>query len=77
MVEAVLKDKKRVAPVSALLQGEYGYRDLYLGVPVLLGAGGVEQIYELPLSEDETAALDKSVEAGKKGLADLAEIEAS
>lgn len=77
MVEAVLKDEKRIAPVSALLQGEYGYRDLFLGVPVLLGAGGVEQIYELPLSEDETAALDKSVEAGKKGLADLAEIEAS
>ena len=77
MVEAVLKDEKRVAPVSVLLQGEYRYRDVYLGVPVLLGAGGVEQIYELPLSDDEKTALDKSVEAVKKGLADLAEIEAS
>ncbi len=63
--------------MSVLLQGEYGYRDVYLGVPVLLGAGGVEQIYELPLSDDEKTALDKSVEAVKKGLADLAEIEAS
>jgi len=76
MVEAVLKDEKLVAPASALLQGEYGYKDLYLGVPVLLGAGGVEQIYELPLTDDETVALDKSVEAVKKGLTDLAEIEA-
>ena len=76
MVEAVLKDEKRVAPASALLEGEYGYQDLYLGVPVLLGAGGVEQIYELPLSDDEKAELDKSVVAVKKGLADLAEIEA-
>jgi len=76
MVEAVLKDEKRVAPASALLQGEYGYDDLYLGVPVLLGAGGVEEIYELPLSDDEKSALDQSVVAVKKGLADLAEIEA-
>jgi malate dehydrogenase len=76
MVEAVLKDEKRVAPVSALLQGEYGYEDLYLGVPVLLGAGGVEQIFELPLSVEEKTALDHSVLSVKKGLADLAEIEA-
>ena len=76
MAEAVLKDEKRIAPASALLQGEYGYRDLYLGVPVLLGARGVEQIYELPLSDDEKVALDKSVEAVKRGLADLTEIEA-
>lgn len=77
MVEAVLKDVKRVAPASALLRGEYGYHDLYLGVPVLLGAGGVEKIYELPLSDEEKAALDNSVAAVKKGLSDLAEIEAS
>lgn len=76
MVEAVLKDIKRVAPASALLQGEYGYSDLYLGVPVMLGAGGVEEIFELPLSDEEKSDLDKSVEAVKKGLSDLAEIEA-
>ena len=64
------------APASALLQGEYGYDDLYLGVPVLLGAGGVERILELPLSDDEKAALDRSVIAVKKGLSDLAELEA-
>ncbi len=76
MVQAVLKDEKLVAPASALLQGEYGYSDLYLGVPVLLGAGGLEKIYELPLSEEEKGALDRSVEAVRKGLADLAQIEA-
>jgi malate dehydrogenase len=75
MVEAILKDEKRIAPASALLQGEYGYHDLYLGVPVLLGAGGVERIFELPLSEDEKSALDNSVVAVKKGLADLDEID--
>lgn len=76
MVQAVLKDEKLVAPASALLQGEYGYSDLYLGVPVLLGAGGLEEIYELPLSDDEKGALDRSADAVRKGLADLAEIEA-
>jgi len=76
MVEAVLKDEKRLAPASALLRGEYGYSDLYLGVPVLLGEAGVEKILELPLSDDEKTALDKSAEAVKKGLVDLAEIEA-
>lgn len=77
MVSAVLTDEKLLAPASALLDGEYGYHDLYLGVPVLLGAGGVERIYELPLSDEEKAALDTSVEAVKKGLADLAEIESA
>ena len=60
MAEAYLKDKKRVLPCAALLNGEYGVRDLYVGVPVVIGAGGVERIVEIPLLPDEKAAFDKS-----------------
>ena len=60
MVESILLDQKRVLPCSACLDGEYGYKDLFVGVPVKLGAGGVEKIYELKLEPDEKAALDKS-----------------
>jgi len=60
MVESILLDQKRVLPCSAYLDGEYGYKDLFVGVPVKLGAGGVEKIYELRLEPDEKAALDKS-----------------
>ena len=74
MVEAVLTGREIIAPASAYLQGEYGYRDLYLGVPVRLGTGGLKEILSLELSDDEQAALDKSVEAVKKGLADLASL---
>jgi malate dehydrogenase len=63
MVEAVLRDKKRVIPVAAYLTGQYGLNDLYFGVPVVLGAGGVERIIELPLNDDEMALLKKSAEA--------------
>lgn len=63
MVEAVLKDKKRVIPCAAYLEGEYGLNDLYFGVPVVLGAGGVERIIELPLNDDEKALLKKSADA--------------
>lgn len=63
MVEAVIKDKKRVMPVAAYLSGEYGLNDLYFGVPVILGAGGIERIIELPLNADEQALLNKSAEA--------------
>ncbi|MDN9008449.1 malate dehydrogenase [Brevibacillus laterosporus] len=63
MAEAILKDKKRILPSIALLQGEYGYQDLYLGVPTLLGKDGIEKIYELELTEDEKVALDKSADA--------------
>ncbi|AKF92538.1 malate dehydrogenase [Brevibacillus laterosporus] len=63
MAEAILKDKKRILPSIALLQGEYGYQDLYLGVPTLLGKDGIEKIYELELTEDEKAALEKSADA--------------
>jgi malate dehydrogenase len=63
MVDAVMLDQKRVLPCTALLQGEYGIDDLYMGVPVKLGAGGVEEIVELDLTEDERAALDESAAA--------------
>jgi malate dehydrogenase len=63
MVDAVLRDKKKVLPCAAYLQGEYGMKDVYLGVPVKLGAGGVEQIIEITLTPEEKAALEKSAGA--------------
>ena len=60
MAESILKDKKKVLPCAAYLEGEYGINGLYVGVPVKLGAGGVEQIYEVKLTADEQAALKKS-----------------
>lgn len=63
MVEAVLKDKKRVIPVAAYLDGEYGLSDMYFGVPVILGANGVEKILELPLNDDEKALVQASAQA--------------
>lgn len=60
MVEAILKDKKRVLPASVLMQGEYGLNDVFFGVPVVLGAGGVEKILELPLTDEEKAGVEKS-----------------
>ncbi len=66
MVEAILKDKKKIMPCSVFLQGEYGIRDLFVGVPVKLGARGVEQIVEIKLTPDEDAALKKSAAAVKE-----------
>ncbi|HEY3202241.1 MAG TPA: malate dehydrogenase [Thermoanaerobaculia bacterium] len=63
MVDAVLKDKKKILPCAAYLQGEYGMEDVYLGVPVKLGGGGVEQIVEIALTPEEGAALAKSADA--------------
>ena len=63
MVEAIVKDQKRILPCSAWLQGEYGMKDLYLGVPVKLGRAGMEQILEIELTDDEKAALAKSADA--------------
>jgi malate dehydrogenase len=60
MVEAIVRDKKRILPCTAYLEGEYGLRDIYFGVPVKLGAGGVEQIIEIELTADERAALQAS-----------------
>ena len=71
MVESVIRDEKRVAPASAYLTGEYGHREIFLGVPVLLGKGGVERIYELDLTADERAALDNSAHHVVLGVKDL------
>jgi malate dehydrogenase len=60
MVEAILKDKKKILPCAAYLEGEYGVKGLYVGVPVKLGARGVEQIIEIKLTPEENAALQKS-----------------
>ena len=60
MAEAVLLDKKRILPCSTYLEGEYGISGLFMGVPVKLGAGGIEQVVEINLSDDERAALNKS-----------------
>ena len=65
MAEAILKDQKRVLPAIAYLEGEYGYEGIYLGVPTLLGAGGIEKIFELELTEEEKTALDHSADAVK------------
>ena len=65
MVEAIVRDQKRVFPVCAWLQGEYGMKDIYLGVPVVLGKNGIEKIIELKLNDDEKALLKSSAEAVK------------
>jgi malate dehydrogenase len=66
MVEAILKDKKKILPCAAYLQGEYGINGLYVGVPVKLGAKGIEQIIEIKLTAEEKAGLDKSAAAVKE-----------
>jgi malate dehydrogenase len=71
MAEAYLRDKKRVLPCAAWLTGQYGVKDLYVGVPVVIGAGGVERIVEIGLDREEKAEFDKSVEA-VRGLIDIA-----
>jgi len=63
MAESYLKDKKRVLPCAAHLSGEYGVDDLYVGVPTVIGAGGVERVVEIALSPDERAMFDHSVAA--------------
>ena len=63
MAEAIVNDQKRILPCAAWLQGEYGMKDLFLGVPVKLGRNGMEKIIEVELTKDERAALEKSAEA--------------
>ena len=63
MAESILKDRKKILPCAVYLDGEYGYKELFIGVPVKLGAGGVEEIIEIKLTEAEKAALDKSAAA--------------
>ena len=65
MAESFLRDKKRVLPAAAYLNGEYGLKDIYVGVPVVIGAGGVERIVEIELNAEERAGFDKSVAAVK------------
>lgn len=69
MTEAIVKDKKRILPSIALLEGEYGYDHLFMGVPTLLGGNGIERIYELELTAEEKTALDKSAQSVKNVIA--------
>jgi malate dehydrogenase len=71
MAESYLLDKKRVLPCAVLLNGEYGQNDFYVGVPVVIGAGGVEKIVEVQFTPDEKAAFDKSCDAVKKLIEDF------
>ncbi|MCD6305128.1 MAG: malate dehydrogenase [Deltaproteobacteria bacterium] len=71
MAEAILKDNKKILPCAALLNGEYGIHDLFIGVPVKLGGNGVEEIIEIKLTEAEKAALDHSADAVRKLVADI------
>jgi len=66
MAEAILKDKKKILPCAAYLEGEYGIKGLYVGVPVKLGSKGIEQIIQIKLTPEEQIALDKSAEAVKE-----------
>jgi len=66
MVEAIVKDKRKILPCAAYLTGEYGLKDLYVGVPVKLGRGGVEKVIEIKLTPDEQAALNKSADSVKE-----------
>lgn len=70
MVEAIVRDKRRLMPCSVLLKGEYGLSDVFIGVPIILGKNGVEKIVELKLTEDELKALHQSAEEVRKGIAD-------
>ena len=63
MVESIIKDQKRIIPSAVLLNGQYGYDGLFIGVPAVLGAGGVERVIEMELNDDEKAMLDISAKA--------------
>ncbi|MNI73590.1 malate dehydrogenase [compost metagenome] len=71
MTEAILKDKKRILPVIALLEGEYGYDGLFMGVPALLGGEGIERVFELELTAEEKSALDKSAVSVRNVIASI------
>jgi malate dehydrogenase len=75
MAESFLRDKKRVLPCAAKLDGQYGLSDLYIGVPVVIGAAGVERIVEIKLNEAEQAAFDKSCDAVKKLIEDFKKLD--
>ena len=71
MAEAVIKDEKRILPASAYLRGEYGHRDIFLGVPVLIGRNGIEKIIQVDLTAEETEALARSADSVREGIATL------
>ena len=71
MVESIVKDKKRILPCSAWLQGEYGLKDVYVGVPIKIGRKGMDQIIQIKLTPQEQAALNKSAEDVKASIAKL------
>jgi malate dehydrogenase len=71
MVAAILRDKKKILPCAAYLEGEYGVEGLFIGVPVKLGRGGLEEVVELELTAEERAALAESVEAVRGLIAEL------
>jgi malate dehydrogenase len=66
MVAAILRDKKKILPCAAYLEGEYGVEGLFIGVPAKLGRGGLEEVIELELTAEDKAALDKSIAAVKE-----------
>ena len=66
MIEAILQDKRRILPCTAYLEGEYGWSDIFFGVPVMMGINGIEKVIELKMTEEEKAALDKSAQDVKK-----------
>ena len=71
MAEAILKDKKKILPCAAFLEGEYGIHNLFIGVPVKLGSGGLEQVIEITLTEEEREALERSANAVRKLVDDM------
>ena len=75
MAESFLLDRKRVLPCAALLTGQYGLHDLYIGVPVVIGAGGVERVVEIKLDAGEQAAFDKSCDAVRKLIEDFKKLD--
>jgi malate dehydrogenase len=77
MAEAYLNDQKRLLPCAAFVEGKYGLDGLYVGVPVIIGAGGVEQIVEIELDEEATANLQVSVDAVKELLEACRKIDTS
>ena len=68
MAEAIIRDKKRLIPCAAHLTGQFGINDLYIGVPIKLGADGVEEIIEVELTDDEIQALQTSAQTYREGI---------
>jgi len=71
MIESILKDKKRILPCAAYLDGEYGIKGVFMGVPLKLGIKGIEEIIQLKLTDDEMASLHKSADEGKKTISQI------